>query len=287
VSSVPSEESAAQAWQQLDLFAADQAHYPPGFYDNPQAFNQELARIKPELLWGKAKLLVDAIPKKNGRPQTHPALDRTGTTLGHVIDQSKDIIHIQSAYLILLEDGLKTIEQAISRGVKFKLATNSMASNNHLTAFVGYRKQRHKMLTIGAELYEMRPDAKSERALFTVDQIAKHKTKFGLHAKTMVFDQKVTFVGSFNLDPRSVELNSEMGFLVESPSLAEAVITSIENDIAPGNSWQVIMRADGKMAWITTKNGRIITDTETEPMTSKARRIEADLLTVVPDEAQL
>jgi len=52
----------------------------------------------------------------------------------------------------------------------------------------------------------------------------------------MVFDRKVTFVGSFNLDPRSVDLNSEMGFLVESPSLAEAVASSIENDIAPGRA---------------------------------------------------
>ena len=287
VSSVPNVQSARQAWKQLDRFAADPTHYPPGFYNKPRAIDTEIARLEPELRWGKAKLLIDAVPKKYGRPQNSAELDRTGVALERVMDRSNEEIHIQSAYLILLKGGFEAVEQITSRGVKVKLATNSMASNNHLTAFVGYRKQRQRMLETGAELYEMRPDAKSERELFTDEQMAKYQTTFGLHAKTMVFDRKVTFVGSFNLDPRSVDLNSEMGFLVESPSLAEAVALSIENDIAPGNSWQVIMLGDGQIAWITAIDGRVVTETETEPMTSKQRRAEADLLSGVPDKSQL
>jgi putative cardiolipin synthase len=287
VSSVPTAQAAAQQWKQLDEFAADPAHYPPGFYDKPQQLDQEMARLEPELLWGKASLLVDAVPERDGQPQTHAELDRTGVTLGRIMDRSSDEVHIQSAYLVLLNGGFKAIEEAQARGVKVRLATNSMASNNHLTAFVGYRKQRQRMLATGAELYEMRPDAESERELFTDEQLAQFKPNFGLHCKTMVFDRKVTFVGSFNLDPRSVNLNTEMGFLVESPSLAQAVAASIENDIAPGNSWQVIMQDDGHVAWITTENGVIAAETETEPMTSRARRAEADVLSVVPDDAQL
>jgi phosphatidylserine/phosphatidylglycerophosphate/cardiolipin synthase-like enzyme len=162
-----------------------------------------------------------------------------------------------------------------------------MASNNHLTAFVGYQKQRRQMLATGAELYEIRPDMKSESALFTQAQLQKYKTIFGLHAKTMVFDHKVTFVGSFNLDPRSVNLNTEMGLLVESKTLAKAVAESIENDIAAGNSWQVITKNESKVEWITEKNGVITSELETEPMTSAARRVEADVLKVIPDNAQL
>ena len=78
-----------------------------------------------------------------------------------------------------------------------------------------------------------------------------------------------------------------MGFLVESPTLAQAVAASIENDIAPGNSWQVIMQDDGHVAWITTENGVIVAETKTEPMTSRARRAEAEALSVVPDDSQL
>jgi putative cardiolipin synthase len=143
------------------------------------------------------------------------------------------------------------------------------------------------LLATGAELYEMRPDARSERALFTAAQLERHGTSFGLHAKTAVFDRKVAFVGSFNLDPRSVNLNTEMGLLVESETLANAVADSIENDIAAGNSWQVIVANDGELAWVNAKNGAATPETETEPMTTAERRAEARLLAVVPDDAQL
>jgi phosphatidylserine/phosphatidylglycerophosphate/cardiolipin synthase-like enzyme len=84
-----------------------------------------------------------------------------------------------------------------------------------------------------------------------------------------------------------VNLNTEMGLLVESETLASAVAESIENDIAAGNSWQVIMKDAGKVEWVTVENGVITAETETEPMTSAAQRIEADALAVVPDDAEL
>jgi putative cardiolipin synthase len=162
-----------------------------------------------------------------------------------------------------------------------------MASNNHLTAFVGYAKQRKKLLETGAELYEMRPDSKSERAIYTAAQLEENKTSFGLHAKTMVFERKIAFVGYFNADSRSVNLNSEMGLLIESEALANAVADSIENDIAAGNSWQVILKEDGKFEWITVENGVITAETDTEPMTSAARRAEVKALGIVPDDPEL
>jgi len=104
----------------------------------------------------------------------------------------------------------KSSTRRVSRSpaLQVKLSTNSMASNNHLTAFVGYAKQRKRMLDTGAELYEMRTDARSEQALFDTAQLEEQKTIFGLHAKTTVFDRKITFVGSFNVDPRSENLNT-------------------------------------------------------------------------------
>ena len=107
-----------------------------------------------------------------------------------------------------------------------------------------------------------------------------------LAAKTSVFDRTVTFVGSFNLDPRSVNLNTEIGLLVESEALANAVADSIENDIAAGNSWQVILKDDGKVEWITVVDGVVTAETDTEPMTSAARRADAKALALVPDDAE-
>ena len=217
----------------------------------------------------------------------HQELDKTGVTLASIASKSTDEVLIQSAYLVLLDKGFEVIGAMTDKDVTVKLSTNSMASNNHLTAFVGYAKQRKRMLDTGAELYEMRPDARSERALFDAAQLEDQKTIFGLHAKTTVFDRKITFVGSFNVDPRSVNLNTEMGLLVESEALANAVADSIENDIAAGNSWEVVLKEHGKLEWITVEKGVITAETSEEPMTSIVRRAEAEALAIVPDDAQL
>jgi putative cardiolipin synthase len=287
VTPVPTQEEAREQQKRLDAFAADASHYPPGFYDDTEQIDAKMARLGEELLWGPALLLVDAVPEKDGKPQTHEELDKTGVTLARVANESTDEVLIQSAYLVLLDSGFEMIGAMTGRGVTVKLSTNSMASNNHLTAFVGYAKQRKRMLDTGAELYEMRTDARSERALFDTAQLEEQKTIFGLHAKTTVFDRRITFVGSFNVDPRSANLNTEMGFLVESEALSNAVADSIENDIAAGNSWQVVLKDDGEIEWITVENGVITAEKDKEPMTSAVRRAEAEALAIVPDDAEL
>jgi putative cardiolipin synthase len=143
------------------------------------------------------------------------------------------------------------------------------------------------MLVGGAEVYEMRPDAKSEIALFDPDELKTHKTAFGLHAKTMVFDRKNVFVGSFNLDPRSVDLNTEMGLLVESEGLGAAVAASIENDMAPGNSWRVQFDPTGKTKWVTLQDGTVIEEFEVEPMTTAEQRAQAEAMALIPDTGQM
>ena len=109
----------------------------------------------------------------------------------------------------------------------------------------------------------------------------------GLHAKTMVFDRKVVFVGFFNLDPRSVNLNTEMGLLVESETLGRAVAASIENDIAAGNSWQVLRKDDGSITWVTREAGITTESFDTEPMTTAVQRLKADDLEIIPDSSEM
>jgi putative cardiolipin synthase len=287
VSHVPSDGEAAANKVELDAIAADPTSYPRGFYDAPKQIDAEMAALAKGLLWGKGRLLVDDVPDKDGKTQTHAELDRTGVTIARVAAESTSEALIQSAYLILEEGGAVGLEKLMQQGVKVRLATNSMAANNHLSAFASYRKQRKRMLVGGAEVHEMRPDAKTERAQFTAEELAEHKTFFGLHAKTMVFDRKVVFVGSFNLDPRSIDLNTEMGLMVESEALGRAVAESIENDIAAGNSWQVILNDDGKVKWVTVDDGVVTEEFDTDPMTTTVRRAEADALALIPDDSEM
>jgi putative cardiolipin synthase len=283
----PTQEMAVENRKMLDAFAEDSSSYPQGFYDNPKQIDAEMARLANQLYWGKGTLLIDDVPDRNGRPQTHEDLDRTGVAIEHAASEAKNEVLIQSAYLILEESSMDELQVLNNRGVKVKLHTNSMAANNHLSAYVSYKKQRNGMLVGGAEVYEMRPDAKSEIALFDPDELKTHKTAFGLHAKTMVFDRKNVFVGSFNLDPRSVDLNTEMGLLVESEGLGAAVAASIENDMAPGNSWRVQFDPTGKTKWVTLQDGTVIEEFEVEPMTTAEQRAQAEAMALIPDTGQM
>jgi putative cardiolipin synthase len=287
ISSVPSLEKSQEEWGELAEFSTQKDYYPDGFFDLPAGFTAGWESIKNQLYWGNARLLIDAVPPIKGQPENRLGFDQTGKTLLKIMNQSEREVYIQSAYLILLDGGFEALRAAKQRNVKVVLSTNSMASDNHLSAFVGYRKQRKQMIETGADLFEMRPDDRSEEALFSPALVKEYHTKFGLHAKTMVFDGRYTFVGSFNVDPRSVNLNTEMGFLVDSRELASAVASSIRNDIAPGNSWQLELTPKGEIIWVTRREGKITEESKVEPMTNAAERAAADLLLVVPDKSQL
>ena len=77
-----------------------------------------------------------------------------------------------------------------------------------------------------------------------------------LHAKTMVIDDRFVFVGSFNMDPRSTHLNTEMGLVVDSIELAGKITSRLKNDMAPQNSWRVTLQEDGRTKWATRKSGQ-------------------------------
>ena len=91
----------------------------------------------------------------------------------------------------------------------------------------------------GVELYEFMPyPAIKEELIRRYPRIAENNPIFALHAKSMVIDNHIVYIGTFNLDPRSANLNTEVGLLVDSPELARQLTASIERDIGPGNSWQ-------------------------------------------------
>jgi putative cardiolipin synthase len=110
----------------------------------------------------------------------------------------------------------------------------------------GYKKWRKPVLEAGVELYELRHDA----AVKARQDTPPVESEFlGLHAKTFVVDRKVAYVGSHNFDPRSHEINTELGLLVESPGLARALAQRIEAGMQSDNSWRVELDEDGKLFW--------------------------------------
>jgi putative cardiolipin synthase len=135
----------------------------------------------------------------------------------------------------------------------------------------------------GTKLFEFKSDASQ----FVVEEdIPGSSGNSGLHAKVMTFDRKRVFVGSFNLDPRSINLNTEIGLLVYSEELATQVAELIDEVIQPENSWQVTLDDEGKLVWKGSKNGLAVTH-NSDPEAGGWRKFKTSIFSMLPIEKHL
>jgi len=120
--------------------------------------------------------------------------------------------------------------------VNVRILTNSLASTDVTIVQAAYAKYRDTLLDRGIRLYELRPDAESKKLHVASPVLT---SKLSLHAKVVVFDKEKVFVGTLNLDPRSIVLNTEVGILVHSPELARKITEDLEVDFQAQNSWRL------------------------------------------------
>jgi putative cardiolipin synthase len=154
---------------------------------------------------------------------------------------------IINAYIIPSERTIESARALRTRGVRVKVLTNSLASHDVPAVNSHYKAWRRPILESGAELYEIRHDAAIQPE---VSDTPPTQAKFmGLHSKAMVVDRQRVYIGSMNFDPRSANINTEMGVFVESGALAEALAVLIERDLSPANSWRVTLDTNGGLAW--------------------------------------
>ncbi len=189
------------------------------------------------LSWEDVTFVSD-IPGKNTGESGLQGGGETTTRLADVVRGAQESVLIQSPYLIMPEGGIELFEELVERGVRIRISTNSLASTDNIQAFSGYHEQREELLRTGVELYEFKPYPQIRDEL--IDRypvIAESNPVFALHAKSMVIDGRTVYIGTFNLDPRSANLNTEVGALVHSKQLADQLTASIERDIRPENSW--------------------------------------------------
>jgi len=155
---------------------------------------------------------------------------------------------VNNAYLIPDEDMLANARQMVQRGVNLRIITNSLASQDVPAVNSHYGPMRQAILASGVDLYELRPDAAIKSEVDTAPVVAGF---VGLHTKAAVVDRSRVFIGSFNLDPRSRNINTEMGILIDSPELGQELAEKIEYLLEPQNSWRVTQDEKGKLIWVS------------------------------------
>lgn len=196
-----------------------------------------------ELVWIDSVEFVSDVPGKNTIVNGQPGKGFTTKSLIKLIREAQTTIDIQSPYLITTDIGIALFKDAVKRGVKIRILTNSLSSTDNLEAFAGYQKCRKSLLKAGVEIYEFKPNAAKRYKIMTgaLQKQMNYSPIFGLHAKSMVVDKKTTVIGTFNLDPRSAYLNTECFALIKSSKIARSVWREMNEEFEKENAWHVTL----------------------------------------------
>ena len=201
--------------------------------------------------------------------------------IDEVAGEAHEEVIVVSPYFIPTEGLLENISDLTSRGVKVKVITGSLGSNNHTAVHSHYKKYRRKILDAGAELYEFRHDP--SEAVRAISDVPPVRAEFiSLHAKALVGDRNKVFIGSLNLDPRAVVINTENGIYFESPALGRDLAERFDVLMSPENSWRVLQDESGKLRWESSEG--VVTR---QPARSTGQRISDFFFRLLPIESQL
>ena len=231
------DEQIEQIYRELHAYAKSPENFAPevrvAIADTPASF----ARLAQQMRWADVEFIADE-PGKNDNRVRLGGGGRTSLALARLVQAAKQRVVIQSPYLVPSDEAIALLSEVRSRGVGVRISTNSLASTDNLPAFSGYRNQRERLLAMGLQIFEYKPaPAVQQQLVQRLAAATRGAPVFALHAKTLVIDGKTLYIGTYNFDPRSQNLNTEVGVVIHDEALAREVEASIETDMAPGNSW--------------------------------------------------
>ncbi len=227
---------------------------------------------------GRARLYVDKPPSASpDAVEDRPV--QVADELVQLINNARNEVVIVSAYLIPTPPVTAVLRDAAERGVTVRILTNSINSNNHVSAYAAYRNHVSELLSFGTQVHELRVQGQG-RSRYILPPIS--QKKLGLHAKYMIVDGRRVFVGSSNFDPRSLRINTEIGLVVESRALSQRLLTLTEPDFAKTSSWQLALTPEGQINWIGD-SGVLLS----EPASHGFQKIEEWFFAHLPIEAEL
>ena len=237
------------------------------------------------LVWAHVLVIADSPDKKDV-----DAGEMIGRLMRVKVAEAMRDVHDEllliTPYFIPGSKGMALLNELRLRNVRLRILTNSLESSTEPLAQAAYMRYRAPLIASGAELFEIRALLGNTRGSGQTAEISQ-AGNYSLHAKLFVFDRKRLFIGSMNLDRRSLHLNTEIGLLIDSPELAQQLAARFEAMTRPANAYQVLARPDGAgLAWRTEEDQKKIDYLE-EPARSCWQRLEADLLAWLPFDSEL
>ncbi len=245
-----------------------------GFLENLLAGTQQLQ-------WVRVRMVSDDPAKVLDKaPQGTLLVER----LTQVLDKPEKSVDLVSPYFVPTDQGVAELGALAKQGVRLRVLTNAMEATDVVAVHAGYMKYRVPLLKQGIELFEMRRHSDQEKIRGRAGPFGSSGSS--LHAKTFAVDGRRVFVGSFNFDPRSASLNTELGFVIESRDMAQSVVKAFDVDV-PGYAYKLGLDENDEVYWLKTNADGEVEKLLTEPSVSLPKRLYVQFLSLLPIESLL
>ena len=186
---------------------------------------------------------------------------------------------IISSYFVPTKDGVDTLVKLAKSGVDIKILTNSFDATDVTAVHSGYSQWRPSLLRSGVKIYELKSTAAEEKRDNKLWR-ARSQSSTSLHAKTFAVDDYQVFIGSYNVDPRSANINTEMGVIINDDELARQLHGALSDDLL-NQAYEVKLLDNGSLEWHTMEDGKEVVY-ESEPRVDMSDHIWLTIMSWLP-----
>ncbi|MGQ7273412.1 phospholipase D family protein [Marinobacter sp. V034] len=244
-------------------------------------FIRQLTRGELDVTWARTRMVSDDPSKGLGQAKGDALLASKLTT---IIGHPTTTLDLVSPYFVPTDSGVKALSDLAAKGVRIRVLTNSLSATDVAAVHAGYAKHRKALLEAGIQLYELKDTITHTGTEDPVGTFGHSASS--LHAKTFAADGERVFVGSFNFDPRSMLLNTELGFVVDSPDLAREIASGFDRKV-PLQAYEVRLSDEGDLYWVARQTDGTETRFDTEPDSSFWRRTAVSIISIFPIDSLL
>ena len=208
--------------------------------------------------WTDMQFLSDDVGKLT---KTVPANTNLVHQLRTLLGSPTKRLTIISSYFVPTKDGVNTLVELAEAGIDIKILTNSFDATDVTAVHSGYSQWRPSLLRAGVKIYELKSTASEEKRENKLWK-ARSQSSTSLHAKTFAVDDYQVFIGSYNVDPRSANINTEMGVIINDEELAKQLHSALSDELL-GQAYEVKLLENGSLQWHTVEAGeKVVYDSE-------------------------
>ncbi|WP_104759213.1 phospholipase D family protein [Helicobacter bizzozeronii] len=275
----------------LKKYAKTYAHtlskilHPPdqqNYNQEVQDFIQDFIHKKNTAYYGTASFIADN-PSKINAPAPHSPIKQA---LGHILAHTTNSLYIASSYLIPGHALLKTFKKKLQEGLELNILTNSLSSTDAIVVYGAWERYAKKLVKAGANVYETKNDF-FKYVKYTSKGIKykiKGRLKNSLHSKILIFDGRKTWIGSFNLDARSAQINTESVVIFDNSTFATHLQSLMQEQMQ--ESWHLVLekrKLRQHLVWEGVEGGQVIRHTK-PPNTSPFLRFIKNWSKILPED---